>query len=193
MASSAVDAHTDSEDEAASHPVEQKRKKAPPKERQFSEVNRWCTDDHSKEQIFSSIRDNIDAINRAAGMPKRIVGLHQDRDSRWGVFSCRRKWPSAKNTIMTYMLSCPYRDSHGCECEIRIVESAAIVSMSVSCRHTAADHHESRDKSKKLKKHQLEFIAESVKVAPLQVHITVALIYLLVCLFVEFVYSADRA
>ena len=121
-----------------------------------------------KEQIFSSIHDNIDAINRAAGMPKRIVGLHQDSDSRWVVFLCCHKWPSAKNTIMTYMLSCPYRDSHGCECEIRIVETAAIVPMSVSCHHTAADHHESRDKSKKLKKHQLAFIVESVKVARLR-------------------------
>ena len=115
---------------------------------------------------------------------KKIVSLHKDRDPRWNPFSCRCKWPSAKNTFMTYVLACAYRDSHDCECEIKIVDAPAIVSMAVSKQHTAEDHHESRDKGKKLKKHQREFIAESVKIAPLQVHVKIEFIYFITAEFV---------
>ena len=64
--------------------------------------------------------------------------------------------------------------------------------MAVSKQHTAEDHHESRDKSKKLKKHQREFIAESVKIAPLQVHVKIEfqVIYFIIA---ELVYARRLA
>ena len=138
MAASREDARMHTEDDPARDDADQaprsqnevehlKTKRAPPRDRTFEEINRWCTDDHSKEQIYESISDNI---------------------------------------------------------------APAIVSMAVSKQHTAEDHHESRDKSKKLKKHQREFIAESVKIAPLQVHVKIEFISFIIA---ELVYARRLA
>jgi len=131
MAASREDARMHTKDDPARDDADQaprsqnevehlKTKRAPPRDRTFEEINRWCTDDHSKEQIYESICDNI---------------------------------------------------------------APAIVSMAVSKQHTAEDHHESRDKSKKLKKHQL-------KIAPLQVHVKIEFISFIIA---ELVYARRLA
>jgi hypothetical protein len=157
-----------SETEQELNPVS-KRKKAAPIERDFTEINRWSRDDHSEDEIYAYIRAQLAAINKDAGLPATIVGLHQDRNKRWGSFTHKRKWPTNKNTVMNFTACCPYAGSHGCPCQVKIVESPTMVVLSICNQHTAADHHESKDTSHRLKQHQKAFIAQAVKIAPLQV------------------------
>ena len=60
-----------------------KRKKAVPMiqnpiEHDFTEINRWARDDHSEDEIYGFIRAQLAAINKDAGLPASIVGLHGD-------------------------------------------------------------------------------------------------------------------
>ena len=171
-------AATESEEEvpaeAASETEEElnalsKRKKAAPIQRDFTEINRWAREDHSDDEIYGFIRAQLASINKDAGLPASIAGLHQDRNKRWGVFAHKRKWATNKNTVMNFTAVCPYFGSHGCPCQAKITESASMVILSICNQHTAADHHESKDTSHRLKKHQKAFIAQAVKIAPLQV------------------------
>jgi len=171
-------ARTDSEEDAAQpaplesdvelNPVS-KPKKAAPIQRDFTEINRWARDDHTEAEIYGYIRTQLASINKDAGLPASIAGLHEDRNKRWGLFTHKRKWPTNKNTVMNFTACCPYAGSHGCPCQVKIVESPSMVILSICNQHTAADHHESKDTSHRLKKHQKAFIAQAVKIAPLQV------------------------
>ena len=53
-----------------------KRKKAAPIERDFTDINRWARDDHSEDEIYGFISAQLAAINKDAGLPASIVGLH---------------------------------------------------------------------------------------------------------------------
>ena len=112
----------------------QKRKRSAPKEREFVEVNQWCKDDFNEEQIDAAIKHAIDSMNRDARMPTKLVGLHKDRFSRWGAFTMRRKWPSNKNLVINYILSCPYAGCHKCQCEVKIVDAPRTVVMYLANR-----------------------------------------------------------
>ena len=48
----------------------EKPKKAGPVERHFEEINRWCRDDHTDDEIYGFIRQHLNSINEEAGLPK---------------------------------------------------------------------------------------------------------------------------
>ena len=123
-------ARTDSEEDAAQpaplesdvelNPVS-KPKKAAPIQRDFTEINRWARDDHTEAEIYGYIRTQLASINKDAGLPASIAGLHEDRNKRWGLFTHKRKWPTNKNTVMNFTACCPYAFSHGCPCQVKIM------------------------------------------------------------------------
>jgi len=66
--------------------------------------------------------------------------------------------------------------------------------MYLANRHVEDDHDESKDTSKHLKKHQRMMIAQSVKIAPLQLQVAVVSIisyYQLIFLFYRLVVSSS--
>ena len=65
-------ARTESEDEALEKPPSEskgelnplsKRKKLAPLARDFTEINRWCRDDHTEKEIHSFILEHLAGIN----------------------------------------------------------------------------------------------------------------------------------
>ena len=143
-----------------------KKKKKINKKREWIEAKRWNRDDHSDKDIEAFVRAELDELNRSAGI-MHLPGAHKDRVNKYGDFQYRRTWTS-KGDVMNFSCACPLRERVGCECEAKISFHPKFVILFFHKAHSAQDHICEKDQSKYLTFQQKSFIADAVKISPLQ-------------------------
>ena len=154
----------DEDEEDCEQPSKKKKKVNVP--RQWNEVNRWNREDHALQDIKAFIRAELDDLNRSAGI-LHVPGAHKDRNNEYGDFQFRRQWIT-RDRVEHFLYACPLRQRCKCQCEAKISHFPTAIILYVSKQHTAHDHVCERDSGKYLTFQQKSFIANAVKVAPLQ-------------------------
>ena len=120
--------------DAAAQPSRQPRRI-----RNFQEVDRWCHDDHSQDEIDQFVRRHLKAMNDRAGL-KTFPGAHKDRNPKYGLMQHTRTWYTKKGTVTNIVLQCPLVDRCSCLCEVKLASNADQTIMYVTDEHTAENH-----------------------------------------------------
>jgi hypothetical protein len=157
-------------DAAPSHTEERHvsgRKEKEKRDRDFQEVDRWCHDDHTQEDIDSFIRRHLKDMNDRAGL-KVVPGAHKDRNPKYGLMQHGRTWYTRKGTVTNIVLQCPLVDRCKCLCEVKLTIDADQTIMYVTNEHTAEDHSKAKDMSRHLAFEDKCLIHQAVKLAPMQ-------------------------
>ena len=135
--------------------------------RNFQEVDRWCHDDHSQDDIDHFVRRHLKAMNDGAGL-KTFPGAHKDRNPKYGLMQHARTWYTKKGTITNIILQCPLVDRCSCLCEVKLTINADQTIMYVTDEHTAQDHAKEKDISRHLSYEDKVLIRQAVQLAPMQ-------------------------
>jgi hypothetical protein len=154
----------DEDEEDCEQPSKKKKKVNVP--RQWNEVNLWNREDHALQDIKAFIRAELDDLNRSAGI-LHVPGAHKDRNNEYGNFQFRRQWIT-RDKVEHFLYACPLLQRCKCQCEAKISHFPTAIILYVSKLHTAHDHVCERDSGKYLTFQQKSFIANAIKVAPLQ-------------------------
>ena len=135
--------------------------------RNFEEVDRWCHDDHTDEEIDGFIRRHIKDMNDRAGL-KVFPGSHKDRNPKYGLMQHGRTWYTRKGSVTNIVLQCPLVDRCSCLCEVKLTIDSDQTIMYVTDEHTAEDHAKTKDISRHLAFEDKCLIQQAVKLAPMQ-------------------------
>ena len=133
--------------------------------REFKEHMRWHRSDASDADIYGLLRYELQELNKQAGV--HFVRRHTDRKQGdlYGDWILRRQWTTNKGSILNTIVQCPLVKRCGCPCQVKIVQTATQIIMSIADIHTAQNHVE--DKAKFLTHQQRSLVATAVKLAPM--------------------------
>ena len=131
--------------------------------REFKEHMRWHRSDASDADIYGLLRYELQELNKQAGV--HFVRRHTDRKQGdlYGDWILRRQWTTNKRSILNTIVQCPLVKRCGCPCQVKIVQTATQIIMSIADIHTAQNHVE--DKAKFLTHQQRSLVATAVKLA----------------------------
>ena len=111
------------------------------------------------------VRYELQELNKQAG----VYFIRRHTDPKQGELSgnwiFRRKWTSNKGSILNTIVQCTLVKRCSCPCQVKIVQIAAQVIMSIADLHTARNHVE--DKVKFLTHQERSLVATALKLAPM--------------------------
>jgi hypothetical protein len=158
-----------SEPESVDEEPVQKKRRGPNVERQFKEVNRWLKEEFGADQLKELVNAELNDLARQGG---GFQGLRRQnrvtKSSEWQGWCYRRQWTTCNGFTVHTSLNCPFLKQTGCKCQVNVVYSPTMVSVSVSDLHSADDHADDKSKLQYLKPQQMKFIQDAVKIAPHQ-------------------------
>ena len=145
-----------------------KKRKAPNKKRVFVPQKTWDLDEHDSADVHAAIRVEFSEINTQAGLSKVKTLQHQDRDNIYCDWIFAQHWISGSRSISSKVFMCPLVQLAACRCQAKVVETSREIQLLIADMHGAACHDLGKDRSKFLKAEQRKFIADAVKIAPMQ-------------------------
>jgi len=136
--------------------------------RVFSLYKSWDLSQHEAVDVHAAIRVELAEINAAAGLMNIKTVQHQDRNNIYGDWIYKTHWVTGRGSVSNKVFLCPLARLGKCQCQAKITETSREIKLFITNMHTSADHGRAKDESKFLKAEQRRFIAEAVRIAPLQ-------------------------
>ena len=126
---------------------------------------RWDRLNSSDDDIYGLVRHELQELNMQTGV--LFTRQHADRKhgELYGDQLFRRQWTSSKGSILNTIVHWPLIKRCSCPCQVKIVQTATHIIMSIADLHTAQNHME--DKAKLLTHQQRSLVATAVKLAPM--------------------------
>ena len=113
--------------------------------------------DSSNDDIYGLLRNELKEFNKqAVGSFYTSAHRSQARRTLWR-FDFRRQWTYNKDYILNTNVLCPLLKRCSCPCQLKLVQTAAQIIMSIADLHTAQNH--VKDKASLLTHQQRSLVA----------------------------------